>query len=173
MNFLIIFKSTLSIWLLPVLFVSLFTKSFHLFTNYILYILLCYLIFFTFFYFTERKIFFYIDRLFLLYFSLAVFAGKSIYLLSANYLKLSILIIIFILGFYILLFYYFEKRKRAFQLNFKKLSCIIELLFILSIFMFGISSDITTTILFTAAIDIIYKILILIAIGYLKKKFKN
>ena len=171
MNFFIILKNTLSIWLLPIFFISLFINKFNLFANLNSYLLLCYLIFFTLYYFTEKKIFLYIDRIFLLYFSLSVFAGRSFDLLSTSYLKLSILIILFILCLYVFIFFYFKKRKRTFQLNFEKLSCIIELLFILSVFLFDFNSKITTIILITASIDIVYKILILTIIGHLKKCF--
>lgn len=169
MNFFIIFKNTLSIWLLPAFVISLFINEFNLFSNFNLYILLCYLIFFALYYFTKKKIFLYIDRIFLLYFSLTVFSGNN--LLSIIYLKHAILIILFILSFYIFLFYYFKMTKRTFQLNFEKLSCVIELLFILSILLFGIYSKITTIILLTASIDIVYKVLVLTIIGHLKKYF--
>ena len=168
MNFFIIFKNTLSIWLLPILFLSLFIKPFNLFTAHILYILLCYLIFFTLYYFTERKIFFYIDRIFLIYFSLTVFANNNIF--STEYLNFILLIIFFILGSYVFLFYFFKKRKKEFDLNFTKLSCVVELAFIVSIFLFGIYSKITTIILITTSIDIIYKVFILTLIGHFKKR---
>mgnify|MGYP006872986375 CR=1 FL=1 len=171
MNFFIIFKNTLSIWLLPVFLVSLFLNNFDSFTNFNSYILLCYLIIFALYYFSKKKIFFYTDRIFFLYFSLVVFANNNIP--PTKYLNFILLIILFILCFYIFMFFYFKKAKRTFQLNFEKLSCVIELLFILSVFLFGAYSNITITILFTASTDIIYKILILTTIGHLKKIFKN
>ena len=171
MNFFIIFKNTLSIWLIPALFASQLIKSFNLFTNYASYILLCYLIVFALFYFTERKIFFYIDRIFMLYFSLLIFVNNNIF--STNYLIFSFFVVLFILLFYIFLFYFLKKRKKFLTLNFTKLSFIIELIFIVSIFLFGTYSEITTVFLVTALIDIVYKILVLTIIGHLKKSPNN
>ena len=120
------------------------------------------------YYFTENKKFFYIDRIFFIYFSFLVFSNN--FVLFADFFKIFVIFVLLVLAFYVCMFLLYRKKNKEFILNFKKLSCFTEMFFISAVVLFGIKSQITEYFLLLAASDVIYKVLILELILHLRKR---
>ncbi len=169
MNFFIIFKQTLSIWLIPIFILSFFFGKININNNFLLYfIMIFYGIIILSNILKNNKILLYIDRLFLSVLAIISFSNA---IMQQKYFIYPIFISLLIIFIYIGIFYVYKNLNKKLILNFSLLSCIIEILYLLSLIVFGINSFITIQILFVAMFDICYKVIILVLSIYLKKKF--
>lgn len=114
----------------------------------------------------NNKILFYTDRFLL---SILAIISFSNIIPEQKYFIYSIFFCLIIIGIYIAIFYIYKN----FILNFSLLSSIMEILFFVSLIVFGIKNFITIQILFMATFDIFYKIIILVSSIYFKKKFNS
>lgn len=128
-----------------------------------------YLIFFTLQYFTSKKFFYYIDKIFLLFFAFSVFANNNIFF--SEIFNVILLSLIFFVFFYALKFFIYKKNGKELFFDFKKLSAFLELLFIVSVFFCGINSAGALKTLYVACGDVLYQIVILSITVNLKKRF--
>ncbi len=154
---------------MPCFLVSLLFNQITVFDEYLLWILLFYIVVLSLNYYRNNFVVLCLDRLFLIFLSLLIFVNNKIIIkeLIPVVLFLSILIIII----YIIAFFFYKKYNRAFILNFSKLGSFIELMLVVFVLLFGIKSIIVINVLFFAMCDIFYKVIILSITFNLKKRF--
>ena len=158
-------------WLFPALILSFFINGFTQFAGYGYCLLFFYLIFFALQYFTSKKIFYFINKIFLLYFALSVFTNNKI-AFAQTVTVVAVCLAIFV-SVYTVNFFVCKKNDKNSFFNFKKFSCFLELLFILSVSVFGVSSSISLQILNAALGDFLYQTAIVLITINLKKRFKK
>ena len=140
-----------------------------IFDEYILWILLFYIIVISLNYYKSNVIVLYVDRFFLMFLSLLIFVNNKVTIneVVPNVLILSALVIVI----YIATFFFYKKYNKPFILNFSKLSSFIELMLVVLVLFLGIKSSMIVNILFFAMCDILYKVIILSITFNLKKRF--
>ena len=154
---------------MPCFLVSLLFNQITVFDEYLLWILLFYIVVLSLNYYRNNFVVLCLDRLFLIFLSLLIFVNNKIIIkeLIPVVFFLSILVIII----YIIAFFFYKKYNKIFILNFSKLSSFIELMLVVFVLLFGIKNRIAINILFFAMCDILYKVIILSITLNLKKKF--
>lgn len=154
---------------MPCFLVSLLFNQITVFDEYLLWILLFYIVVLSLNYYRNNFVVLCLDRLFLIFLSLLIFVNNKIIIkeLIPVVFFLSILVIII----YIIAFFFYKKYNKIFILNFSKLSSFIELMLVVFVLLFGIKNRIVINILFFAMCDILYKVIILSITFNLKKKF--
>lgn len=169
-NFWILLKKSLTIWVIPVFFISFLFNQYSISNKYTLLVLIIYTAVIIANYLKNNFFVFVADRLLLILLSFLICTNNKI-TADSSLLVVLVLSVCFILTIYISLFFYYNKRGELFILNFSKLNCFMEFMLVLFVLIFGINSSLVFNMLFVLMTDIIYKILILSVILNLKKRF--
>lgn len=169
-NFWILLKRSLTIWIFPVFLISLLFNQITITNNvYLLLFSFLYITVIILNYFKNNMFISIINRFFLMFLSFFIFINNKE--ITTAILFTAIILCFFIVLIYIIKFFFYKKIRKAFILNFSKISCFMEFILVISVLFFGIKNLITVNILFVVMFDIFYKVIILSIILNLKKRF--